>query len=151
MSNRNLMAAAVAAFALWGCATAPSPQDSSAPPPPGFGETSDTAIEVCMPRGERAYLDLLQCSDGSPAAYRRVGNFGRRNNPPGNLSQEQQSELLLRTIGGAPLRPGEQDYHVVDGYEVSCGAVKRMIYTDMYHCHQAPPTEAPRGFQLRRP
>ena len=52
-------------------------------------------------------------------------------------------------MSGAPLKSGEPDYHVIDGYELSCGPAKRMVYMDMYHCHQAPPNQVPEGFQVR--
>jgi hypothetical protein len=151
MINRNLLAFAVATLALLGCTTPPSPQDMPAPRTPGFGESKATAIEVCMPRGQRAYLDLLQCADGSPAAYRRLASVGQRTTSPSNLTEEQELALIKRIFSDAPLQPGEPDYHILDGYELACGAVKRVVYMDMYHCHQAPPAEAPPGFRFRRP
>ena len=41
---------------------------------------------------------------------------------------------------------GDPDLHIVDGYQVSCGETKRMVYMDMYHCKQASPTKVPAGF-----
>jgi hypothetical protein len=143
-------------LALQGCAT-PSPQpvasssSSSSSPRPGLGETKLTAIEVCRPVGERAYLDRLRCSDGSTPTHKRVGSFGERNEVPKELSREQQAGLLKQQLSGAALTPGESDYHIVDGYEVSCGAVKRMVYLDMYHCDRAPTSDVPNGFKPREP
>ncbi len=71
-----------------------------------------------------------------------------RRDLPDNFTREEASALLERYISAAPLKPGESDFHVIDGYELSCGALKRMVYMDMYHCHQAPPTEAPTGFRF---
>lgn len=149
MSIQNLMVAAVAASALLGCAAPSSQPASSASRSHGRGEAKETAIEVCGPFGERAHLDRLQCSDGSALVYRRVGGIGTRTDLPKDLTREDASALLERNISGAPLKPGEPDYHVIDEYKLSCGPVKRMVYMDMYHCHQAPPTEAPYGFQFK--
>ncbi|MEJ8849283.1 hypothetical protein [Variovorax rhizosphaerae] len=151
MSIRALIAAAAAVIAVLGCTTPSSRSVAPVSRPPGLGEAKVSAIEVCKPSGQRAYLDRLQCTDGSIPAYRRVGSFGGRNELPANLTKEQQIAQLERNFSGAALKPGETDYHVIDGYEVSCGPVKRMIYMDMYHCNQAPPAEIPSGFQLRGP
>ena len=112
----------------------------SASPAPGLGDTKALAIEVCMPPGQRAYLNRLLCADGSKPSYYRVGNFGPRNEVPKGLSDDEISRLMM-----GKLKPGDPDLHI-DGYELSCGASKRMVFMDMYHCHQAPPTEIPAGF-----
>jgi hypothetical protein len=149
--NMKCYAVVLSVVTLLGCANQPNvPASSEEKKPPGLGETKTTAIEVCRPQGQRAYLDRLQCSDGSSATYRRVSNVGERNPVPSNLTQAQQSALLNKLISGAPLQPGEPDYHIVDMYEVSCGNTKRMVFMDMYHCHQSPPNEAPTGFVLRK-
>jgi hypothetical protein len=63
--------------------------------------------------------------------------------PETNCLQMPLSEQVA-SARGYPLQPGEVDYHVVDGYAVTCGTSKRLIYLDMYHCHQPPRT-------MRRP
>jgi hypothetical protein len=131
-----------------GCVT-PSASPTSAPVlSADLGEAKSTAIEVCKPFGERFYLDHLRCVDGSPPTYHRVGSFGPRVAIPDNLTNEQKTALLKRIISGEPLAPGEPDHHIIDGYEVSCVDSKRMIYMDMYHCHQPLPATAPNGFRL---
>jgi hypothetical protein len=50
-----------------------------------------------------------------------------------------------------PLAAAESDYHVIDIYEVRCGADTTEIIMDMYHCHQAKPTDAPPGFTIVPP
>lgn len=102
-----------------------------------------------MPAGQRAYLSRLICAGGLAPEYRRVGSFGPRSNIPNDLTQDQQKALLDRLRGAIPPQPGEPDYHIVDGYELACGAEKRIIYMDMYHCGQPTPAEAPHGFSLR--
>lgn len=141
-----LAVAALSSVTLLGCATAPGAVGS---PAAGLGDSKATAIEVCRPQGQRAYLDRLQCSDASVPSYRRVGSFGQRSDPAKPPSDARDAQMLDQ-LSGRPLKPGEPDYHIVDGYEVVCGATKRMIYMDMYHCDKPPPTEVPQGFQLRR-
>ena len=116
-------------------------RSQSTQPAPGLGDTKATAIEVCMPPGQRAYLNRLLCADGSKPSYFRVGNFGPRNEVPPKLSDEDRTRLML-----GKLQPGDPDLHIVDGYQVSCGETKRMVYMDMYHCKQAPPAAVPAGF-----
>ena len=154
MTRLNRLATvAMGASAVLLAACTTSPQPTSAPGAqqtneaahtnvsPGLGDTKATAIEVCMPPGQRAYLNRLLCADGSKPSYFRVGNFGPRNEVPPNLSDEDQARLML-----GKLQPGDPDLHIVDGYQVSCGETKRMVYMDMYHCKQAPPTAVPAGF-----
>ena len=155
MTRLNRLATvAMGASAVLLAACTTSPQSTSAPgtqqtseaaprtnAAPGLGDTKATAIEVCMPPGQRAYLNRLLCGDGSKPSYFRVGNFGSRNEVPPKLSDEHQARLML-----GKLQPGDPDLHIVDGYQVSCGETKRMVYMDMYHCKQAPPTAVPAGF-----
>ena len=125
------------------CATAPdsTTQTTGA----GYGESKGAAIEVCSLDGERAYLARLVCPTGEPAAFDRLGQYGPRNELPADQSLSEQIASARRD----PLKPGEADYHVVDGYQIACGASKRLLYLDMYHCHQPPPTDAPPGYSLR--
>lgn len=57
--------------------------------------------------------------------------------------------MFERNLSGRALQPGELDHHVVDGYEVNCGAARRVLFMDMYHCNSAPPDGAPPGFTLK--
>lgn len=115
----------------------------------GLGESRQTAIEVCMPAGERAYISRLVCSDNQSPSFKRVGSVGQRNSIPEDLSPEQYEILIQKIINRTPLQPGEPDYHVIDAYELVCGEEKHIAYLDMYHCNQPPPTEAVRGFTIR--
>jgi hypothetical protein len=122
------------------------PEDGPAPPAnPGYGDSRSAAVEVCKPDGERAYLSRLVCPTGEAATFERLGTYGPRNELPADQPLTEQVASARRD----PLQPGEVDYHVVDGYEVTCGTSKRLVYLDMYHCHQPPPTEAPPGFSLK--
>lgn len=134
---------------LAGCASTPS--GLQAPASAGLGETKATAIEVCKPAGERAYLGLLACADGTRPSFKRIGSFGSRLDYPKNLTKEQEAEITLALLSGRALKPGEPDYHIVDGYELACGEVKRTVYMDMYHCQGTPPAQAPTGFSLAGP
>jgi hypothetical protein len=130
------------------CAQAP-PSAFQGASLPRLGESKQMPIEVCMPAGQRAYLSRLVCPGGDPPSYKRVGSFGNRNDVPKKLPPNEEQALLERVMRGAPLQAGEVDYHVVDGYELSCGETRRILFLDMYHCHQLPPTVAPHGFTLR--
>ena len=114
-----------------------------------WGYTKEEAIEVCDPKGQRAYLSALVCPNGSRPDFCRVGNFGERTpiDIEGELTPEQEAQLVDRIMNkNAILASGEKDYHIVDGYEVTCGNDKHLIYMDMYHCQQPAPTHAPKGF-----
>ena len=130
-------------------ATAPFAAFCAETPAVFIGESKQDAIEVCAPAGQRAYLSRLMCPSGETPNYRRVGSYGERNEYPANLSREQQDALLERLLRRAPLQPGEVDHHIVDGYELTCGDTRHMVYLDMYHCDQPPPVVAPRGFTIR--
>lgn len=142
----NGLALAVS-LALAGCASPTKPADPQTTA--AFGESKSAAIEVCKPSGQRAYLARLVCADGTRPTFSRIGSFGSRVEPPENMTKEQSNAVLEAMMTGRALKAGEADHHVVDGYEVSCGAVKRTIYMDMYHCQSAPPERAPAGFTLQ--
>src|SRR5690606_22705589 len=55
--------------------TSALPADTE-PAPAGPGSARLTAVEVCMPEGERAYLERLRCPDGVAPAHRRAGSVG---------------------------------------------------------------------------
>jgi hypothetical protein len=134
-------------------APAPAPAIAPVPPParaplPALGQSKATAIEVCGPPGQRAYLNQLVCTTGERPSYRRVGSFGARTAVP-PLSGEDAAARLKRALSTRALKPGEVDEHIVDGYEVVCSDTTHMIYLDMYHCEQPAPTTAPPGFKLK--
>jgi hypothetical protein len=141
---RSITVVLLAAALTASCVSVP---DSSIQRPenPGYGESVRAAIEVCRPDGEHAYLARLVCPTGEAATFDRRGSFGPRNELPADQPLSEQVANARRD----PLPPGEVDYHVVDGYEVTCGASKRLIYLDMYHCHQPPPNDAPPGLSVR--
>src|SRR5262245_16552810 len=144
MNWRRFLVITVAVPALFSCASAPDSTTQMSGR--GYGETKGAAIEVGQPDGERAYLARLVCSStGIPPAFDRLGGYGPRNELPADQPLSEQIASARRD----PLNPGETDYHVIDGYEVACGTAKRMLYFDMYHCHQPTPKEAPPGFSLR--
>lgn len=71
-------------------------------------------IEVCGPRGERAYLAKhFVCPDGSAA-------FGADGKP-------------LRSTPVGAMGPGA-DGHMVDRYAIPCGSDTVEVFFDMYHC-----------------
>ncbi len=156
---RVLRRAAVAAALLAGgslltACVSQAPQSVPSAPatpaaPSGLGRTKATAIEVCRPQGERAYLSQLECAGGERPKYRRVGSFGPRTPVPPARSDADVTAQLKRALSARALRPGEPDIHIVDGYEVVCNDATHMIYMDMYHCEQPAPTVAPPGFRLR--
>lgn len=113
------------------------------------GASRQSAIEVCMPPGQREYLSRLACADGSRPAYERVGSVGNRNPLPADLDNAQRDRLLQAMLETEPLADGAVDYHVVDLYRLSCGAQHTEVHLDMYHCDAAPPGVAPAGFSLQ--
>jgi hypothetical protein len=141
----RVVIAAVASAGLTTSCVSPPKSDIAPPANPGFGESMTAAVEVCQPDGERAYLARLVCEDGKVARFNRLGSYGPRHALPADRSASEQIAVSMRD----PLAPGDVDYHVVDGYEVSCATSRRIVYLDMYHCHQPTPQTAPPGFTLR--
>lgn len=147
----NYFLASLAAFILTlsGCAAT---QASNNEVDEQWGYTKATSIEVCKPRGQREYLSRLICSDGQHPTFYRVGNFGMRTplTIPENLTPQERKQFIASLPDcGAPIKPGETDYHIVDGYKVTCSDKTVMIYMDMYHCNQPVPTHAPQGFSIQ--
>lgn len=147
MRVMTVLAGLTSAGLLAGCAATAPAQTAAADVAPGGAKAS--AIEVCMPGGERQYLSMLVCAGGQRPTFHRTGSVGERHPLPAGLTDKQLSAQLDRSLRGAPLEPGEVDAHVVDAYEVSCGEVKRQVFMDMYHCPQPAATVAPAGFSLR--
>lgn len=114
----------------------------------GYGLNIAAAVEVCKPAGEREYLRRLRCADGKPPTFSRSGSGGSRTPVPENADQDAIMEQMFRD---GPLKPGEPDYHIVDYYDVYCGAEHTRVIMDMYHCAQDIPSEAPPGFTIVPP
>jgi hypothetical protein len=112
-----------------------------------YGLTVVGAVEVCDPSGEREYLSRLICPTGHHPTFERGGSFGTRN-PSDNLSEAELDKMLEANMSGRELQPGETDYHVVDGYDVTCPDSKATIYLDMYHCSGPRPSVPPQGFTI---
>lgn len=113
-----------------------------------FGLTIKDAVEVCDPAGERRYLARLICPDGQHPNFHRLGSFDERTPIPKNMSEKEYLRLAVDGLERKALKPGQPDYHITDGYEVSCGNEKVVVYMDMYHCSQPAPTIAPAGFSI---
>ena len=115
-----------------------------------LGATKASAIEVCNPSGQRAYLSRLRCKDGATPKFGRAGSYGHRNppppKPPARDGGEDDCGELCETFG--PVKPGGVDQHMVDGYDVVCPDKSTFLYLDMYHCEQPPPDDAPPGFTI---
>ena len=107
-----------------------------------LGRTKASAIEVCAPAGERAYLRCLVCADGTTLSFERSGSVGPRTEP----RTEEESRSALQQILPGPLDPAQPDFHIVDRYRVRCGEQVSALFFDMYHCGGASPG-VPDGFQ----
>jgi hypothetical protein len=68
--------------------------------------TREAPIEVCMPDGERAWLEATSCGDGSKPAFQRTGSIG----------------------------PGGTCGSVIDLYAVTCPEKQYEVFMDMYMC-----------------
>jgi hypothetical protein len=136
----------ILSIAMTGAEDAENPESASGQPKKsGFGVVKESAIEVCGPKGERAYLDRLACSDGGAVKYQRTGSVGFRNEPK---SKQDEKAVQAQMMSAEPIKPGQKDFHMLDGYEVACGAVKTLLYLDMYHCPEPKDQGAPLGFSL---
>jgi hypothetical protein len=136
-----------ALFALLSLATAQGAK--AAEPPAGTpGSTKESAIEVCKPAGEREYLARLSCANGEAPTYERIGSLGARIERQARDGESEQT--FEERLNSAPLKAGQIDRHIVDGYALQCGTTKHLLHFDMYHCNQAQSGEAPAGFTLRR-
>jgi hypothetical protein len=124
------------------------PAPRSTPDASGVGVTRRGALEVCMPSGERAYLDRLRCPGGARATYERKGGVGRRTKA--RTAQEEKEATAQIRENRAP-KPGGRDYHMLDLYQVTCRDKTYDIYMDMYHCDGAATEKAPAGFTLDPP
>lgn len=127
-------------------ATSPAAASGTATAAATLGSTRETAIEVCQPRGERAYLARLRCPDGKPAVFERTGNVGMRT----AMTKPEHEEMVRQQIGGG-VPPGQPDFHTLDLYKVTCGDRTTELLFDMYHCDKPAPDEAPAGFTIEPP
>lgn len=139
------------AAALCGLSSCAVPNKSS---DDTYGRVRENAIEVCDQHGEHEYLSKLSCSDGAAFSYRLIGNVGPRTEPSAEFAErlKREDKVLERLITSTPIPPGEPDLHIVDEFEVKCGAAVVKLYLDRYHCPGKSPTGrplTPRGFQFR--
>jgi hypothetical protein len=118
-------------------------QGQAKPPEPGLAKL--TAIEVCRPDGEYAYLDRLRCADGRPALYERLGSVGFRNEP---TTPEDEKAVGDQMGNAGPIPAGQKDFHILDAYDVRCTVQKITLYMDLYHCPEATRQRVPSGFTL---
>ena len=134
---------------LFLCACATRPPEARAPQSAeALGLKPETAIEVCDPAGQRAYLSRLVCPNGARPEFAREGSFGERHPVPESMSDEEQMGLMMDMLAHRELAADNVDYHIVDGYSVTCGVETTLLYLDMYHCAGATPDVAPPGFDL---
>lgn len=116
-------------------------------PAEDWGLSKEKAIEVCMPVGERAFVEDLRCPDGGVPEYRRSGNVGQRHpSPPG---AEIDLELMMDFTGR--LEKDGVDRHIIDRYELKCPGGTHVLFMDMYHCGSPKPWKAPKGFSRPLP
>lgn len=112
------------------------------------GQTAKSAIEVCEPIGQQAYLKQLVCPNGKAPLFERKGNVGFRNEPA-------NPQVVMATIGDRDalmrnnIPAGTPDFHMVDEYDVTCaGTPPQKLYLDMYHCGALTPLTPPAGFSV---
>lgn len=142
---------AATASGIWisGCATVSTSSNANESiAAAALGETKESAIEVCMPQGERAYLASLVCPNGKSPEFSREGSVGPRFDIPRDISEAEENKLMRQALG-EPLQPGDVDHHFIDLYAVRCGRVSTRLYFDMYHCGQNQSSATPRGFTRR--
>jgi hypothetical protein len=112
-----------------------------------FGLKRETAINVCSPKGEKAYLQKLVCADNSKPIFERRGNVGNRNGQP---VSPDNLEMLLDA--NKPLPEGVADAHIVDMYDVVCrDGSEVQVYLDMYHCADPSPLRSVGPLKLAEP
>lgn len=142
---------AVLYLVAMGLAAAVSQPAPAQPAASGWGLEPGQPVEVCKPEGQRAWLQRLQCADGSILSWRRIGNVGPRNPLPEGISVEQVSALIATghaELEGQPMADGAIDHHAIDHYQLDCGGSLHALYMDMYHCVAPPSQQAPAGFVL---
>ena len=140
---------ALAVPLIAGCAStgrnhASPEQTPTTPPRQSAGLDRETALEVCKPPGEHAYLKRLRCTDGSTPTYSRRGSVGTRH--PATEGDEER--MLAQMDAQHSLSPGEIDLHILDLYDVVCPEKVYSLFLDMYHCRQPTPDVAPLGLAL---
>lgn len=130
---------------LWAAGAAKPEKEPTKAPAGDPGSTPATALNVCTPDGETAYLARLRCPDGRAPKFERSGSVGPRRDP----QTKQEEDLMSKhAIEMAKVKPGEPDFHILDAFEVTCADGKHEVFLDMYHCGEPEPTVAPKGFTL---
>jgi hypothetical protein len=99
-------------------------------PPDPRGRSRESAVEVCLPPGEKAFLEAWRCPDGVQPHQHRIGSIGSRNQP----IDPNDPRLLLQMDPERPLEKGEPDFHIVDAVEMRCPGATYTLFVDMYHC-----------------
>lgn len=134
---------------LAACASTPDSRPSpAAAPAADFGLTRQTAIDVCQPTGQRAYLARLTCPNGRRPSFERIGSVGARQPIPDDMSEGELDRQLDDMVSGHASPTSGPDYHIIDAYSVACGTATTTLYLDMYHCGVEPPSTAPAGFGI---
>ncbi len=108
---------------------------------PGFARNKAEAAEVCLPQGEKDWIDSLRCPSGERPKLHRLGPVGTR-----NPTDPDDPRLLQQMDLGGELPPGEPDLHMVYGWEARCGERVTTLYVDMNHCAHRVKPPAPQGF-----
>ncbi|MCA1826086.1 MAG: hypothetical protein ABR567_22640 [Myxococcales bacterium] len=98
--------------------------------PQRSGLTKENAVEVCLPPGEKAFLDQWRCPGGSKPQHHRLGSIGTRMQPV----DPNDPRILLQMDPERPLERGEPDFHIVDAVEMRCAGATYTVFIDMYHC-----------------
>ncbi len=111
-------------LALAACAHAPDPSR---------GSTKANAVEVCLTRGLKQYLDQWRCPGGGKPQINRLGAVGMRTEPV----DPNDPRILLEMDPEVPIRPGEPDFHIVDAVQMRCADLTYTLFIDMYHCAPA--------------
>jgi len=124
-------------------AGAEPPAGAQAPQAVGPGMSPTSAIEVCMPEGERAYLSRLRCPGGKPPTV-----LGR--SPVALQQAAVGAGDVTESQGQRASEAGESRVRVVDRFDLDCGDASQslFVFLDMYHCPAPPTSAAPRGLEL---
>ncbi|MEE9185205.1 MAG: hypothetical protein V3U39_12135, partial [Acidimicrobiia bacterium] len=74
-----------------------------------FGLTKATSINVCAPKGQRAYLERLRCPDDRAPSYTRGGSVGPRFDAK---TEEERAAWTRQMMNFDSLKKGEKDFHM---------------------------------------
>jgi len=88
-------------------------------------------VEVCGVKEEFDWISKWQCPDGSLKKSLGRGSVGPRQNPVGNVEEEQMLDQIKTS---RELELNEKDFHIIDKFTLECDDGKKEILIDMYHC-----------------